>query len=49
MCRASNSVDVQTTDEEEPYGTARAIDSNDDYPAAALSEQDMELIRPFLS
>jgi hypothetical protein len=47
MCRASNSVNVQTANEEEPYGIARAIDSDDDYPIAALSKQDMELIRPF--
>ena len=42
---ASNSVDVDITDDEEPYGIARAIDSDDDRPVAALSEQEMELIR----
>ena len=42
---ASNSVDVDITDDEEPYGTARAIDSDDDRPVAALSEQEIELIR----
>ena len=44
---ASNSVDVDIADDEEPYGTARAIDSHDDRPVAALSEQEMELIRRF--
>jgi hypothetical protein len=42
---ASNSVDVNIDDEKEPYGTARAIDSDDDLPVAPLSEQEMELIR----
>ena len=42
---ASNSVDVDIADDEEPYGTARAVDSDDDRPVAALSEQEMELIR----
>ena len=42
---ASNIVDVDITDDEEPYGTARAVDSDDDRPVAALSEQEMELIR----
>ena len=41
----SNSVDVNIVDDEEPYGTARAIDSDDDRPVAALSEQEIELIR----
>jgi hypothetical protein len=40
-------VDVQIDDDEEPYGNARAIDSDDDRPVAALSEEDMELIRLF--
>jgi hypothetical protein len=44
---ASNSVDVQIADDEEPYGTARAVNSDDDRPTAALSEQDVELIRRF--
>ena len=35
---ASNSVDVDIADDEEPYGTARAVDSDDDRPVAALSE-----------
>jgi hypothetical protein len=30
ICRASNSVDVQIEDEEEPYEAARALDSDDD-------------------
>jgi hypothetical protein len=42
---ASNSVDVHIEDGEEPYGIARAIDSNDDHPVAPLSEPEMELIR----
>ena len=42
---ASNSVDVDIADDEETYGTTRAIDSDDDRPVAALSEQEMELIR----
>jgi hypothetical protein len=42
---ASNSVDVNIADDEEPYGTTRAVDSNDDSLVAALSEQEMELIR----
>ena len=46
-CRASNSVDVQIVDDEEPYGISRAIDSDDDRPVAAPLEQDMELIRLF--
>jgi hypothetical protein len=29
ICRASNSVDVQIEDEEEPYEAARALDSDD--------------------
>ena len=44
---ASNSVNVNIEDDEEPYGTSRAIDSDDDRPVAALSEQEMELIRRF--
>jgi hypothetical protein len=32
ICRASNSVDVQIEDEEEPYEAARALDSDDDRP-----------------
>ena len=35
----SNSMDVNILDDEEPYGTARAIDSDDDRPVAPLSEQ----------
>jgi hypothetical protein len=31
-CRTSNSVDVHIEDEEEPYETARAEDSDDDCP-----------------
>ena len=42
---ASNNIDVDIADDEEPYGTARAVDSDDDRLVAALSEQKMELIR----
>jgi hypothetical protein len=42
---ASNSVDVDIADDEEPYGIARVVDSDDDRLVAALSEQEMELIR----
>jgi hypothetical protein len=42
---ASNSVDVNIEDDEEPYGIARAVDSDDDHLVASLSEQEMELIR----
>ena len=42
---ASNSVNVNIADDEEPYGTARAIDSDDDRLVEPLSEQEMELIR----
>jgi hypothetical protein len=38
-------VDVEIVDDEEPYGIARVIDSDDDRPVAPLSEQEMELIR----
>ena len=42
---ASNSVDVNILDNEEPYGTARVVDSDDEHLVAPLSEQEMELIR----
>jgi hypothetical protein len=45
ICRASNSVDVQIKDEEEPYEAARALDSDDDHPVQELTEQEIELIR----
>ena len=35
---ASNSVDVNIEDDEEPYFTARAVDSDDNRPVAPLSE-----------
>ena len=41
----SNSVDVNIADDEEPYGTTKAVDSDDDRPVAPLSEREMELIR----
>ena len=44
---ASNSLDVNIEDDEEPYGTARAVDFDDDRPVQPLSEQEMELIRRF--
>ena len=34
----SNSMDVNILDDEEPYGTARDVDSDDDRPVAPLSE-----------
>jgi hypothetical protein len=45
ICRASNSVDVQIEDEEEPYEAARALDSDDDLPVQEMTEQEIELIR----
>jgi len=45
ICRASNSVDVQIEDEEEPYEAARALDSDDDRPVQEMTEQEIELIR----
>jgi len=39
---ASNSVDVDIADDEEPYGTTRVVDSDDDCLVATLSEQEME-------
>jgi len=47
--RASNSVNVQIEDDEEPYETARAIDSDDDRLVPPLSEEDIELMRRFCS
>jgi len=44
---ASNSLDVNIEDDEEPYGTARAVNSDDDRPVAPLGEQEIELIRRF--
>jgi hypothetical protein len=41
---ASNSVDVDIDDDEEPYDIVRAVDSNDDCLVVVLSEQKMELI-----
>jgi hypothetical protein len=37
-------VDVEIDDDEEPRGTARAVDSDDDRPVSPLTEEDMELI-----
>jgi hypothetical protein len=45
ICRASNSVDVQIKDDEEPYEVARALDSDDERPVQELTEQEIELIR----
>jgi hypothetical protein len=45
ICRASNSVDVQIEDEEEPYEATRALDSDDDRPVQEMTEQEIELIR----
>jgi hypothetical protein len=47
ICRASNSVNVQIEDKEEPYEATRALDSNDDRPVQELTEQEIELIRRF--
>ncbi|XP_039842622.1 uncharacterized protein LOC120702766 [Panicum virgatum] len=45
--RASNSVEVQIEDDEEPYETARAVDSDDDryVGTAPLTEEESELLR----
>jgi hypothetical protein len=45
ICRASNSVDVQIEDEEEPYEVARALDFDDDRLVEETTEQEIELIR----
>jgi hypothetical protein len=37
-------MDVQTVDDDEPYGLPSAISSNDDSTIIDLSEQDFELI-----
>jgi hypothetical protein len=42
ICRASNSIDVQIEDEDEPYEAARALDSDDDCPIQELIEQEIE-------
>jgi hypothetical protein len=42
---ASNSVDVQIDDEEEPYEAAWALDSDDERPVQEMTEQEIELIR----
>jgi hypothetical protein len=39
ICRASNSVDVQIEEEEEPYEAARALDSDDDHPVQEMTEK----------
>ena len=43
--RASNSVEVEIEDDEEPYETARAVDSDDDryVGTAPLTEEEMEI------
>ncbi|KAG2605708.1 hypothetical protein PVAP13_4NG203523 [Panicum virgatum] len=45
--RASNSVEVQIEDDEKPYETARAVDSDDDryVGKAPLTEEERELLR----
>ena len=45
--RASNSVNVQIEDDEEPYKMSGAIDSDDDRPVPPLSQEDIELMRCF--
>ena len=44
--RASNSVEVKIEDDEEPYETARAVDSDDDRDvgSAPLTKEEMELL-----
>ena len=45
--RASSSVEVQIEDDEEPYETARAVDSDDGryVGTAPLTEEESELLR----
>ena len=45
--RASNSVEVQIEDDEEPYEMAKAVDSDDDryVGTAPLTEEESELLR----
>src|SRR6185312_12508994 len=45
--RSSNSVEVQIENDEEPYETARAVDSDDDLYVGTtpLTEEEMELLR----
>ena len=45
--QASNSVEVQIEDDEKPYETARAFDSDDDRDvgSAPLTKEEMELLR----
>ena len=47
--RASNSVEVQIEDDEEPYEMARAVHSNDDHHVCTspLTEEEMEPLRRF--
>jgi hypothetical protein len=45
ICRASNSVDVQIEDKEEPYEATRALDSDDNRPVQKITEQEIKLIR----
>jgi hypothetical protein len=44
ICRASNSVDVQIEDEEEPYEVAWALDYDDDRTVQEMTEEEIELI-----
>ena len=41
ICSASNSVDVQIEDEEEPYEAAQALDSDDDRLVQEMTEQEL--------
>ena len=45
--RASNSVEVEIKDDEEPYETARAVDSDDDryVGTSPLTEEERELLK----
>ena len=43
--RGSNNVECTIDDQEEPYETERAVDSDEDHPVPPLSAEDRELIR----
>ena len=45
ICKASNSVDVQIEDEQEPYEAAWALDSDDHRLVQEMTEQEIELMR----
>ena len=41
---ASISIDVDIADDEEPYGTARAVDSDDDRPVVTRNRAHQTLV-----